>query len=74
MNLYLSSMPIAVDPVSESLDRVVLASFCAAASSLSFLLATYQLIASNIQALLKHEEHFFFLAIAFFIYMCLFLA
>ena len=47
MNLYLSSMVNAVDPFTESLDTQVLASFSAAAASLSFLLPTYKLTAAT---------------------------
>jgi len=54
MNLYLSSMFIAVDPFIERLDTAVLASFSAAAASLSFLLATYSVNSSNLQSLRKH--------------------
>lgn len=40
MNLYLSSIFNDVGPINERLDNATLASFCAAAASLSFLLAT----------------------------------
>lgn len=52
MNLYLSSM-FTDGPIIESLDVATVAPFCAAAASLSFLLATWKQIAPS---LLKMER------------------
>lgn len=48
MNIYLSSMFIGLGPITERLDKAVLASLCEAAASLSFLLASCKLTPTTI--------------------------